>query len=79
LTQAINCATEALMLGSLMMLVSGSRVRRPSSARLSGTFCASVRYSGEFGQDAGRHRDVAGVDDSMPAGAVKVRMMGRNA
>ena len=66
------------MLGSLMMLVSGSSVRRPNSARLSGTFCASLRYSG----NSARMRaatEMSLVRTCTPAGAVKVRMIGRNA
>src|SRR5271154_2214223 len=34
LTAAASCGTEALMLGSLMMLVSGRCVSRPSSPKL---------------------------------------------
>ena len=66
------------MLGSLMMLVSGSNVSRPSSARLSGTRCSSVRYSG----NSARMRaatEMSLVLILMPAGAVKVRMMGKKA
>ncbi|MNY58024.1 hypothetical protein D3C86_1943140 [compost metagenome] len=73
-----NWCTEALMLGSLMMLVSGSSVRRPSSARLFGTFCSSVRKSG----NSPRIRpatEMSLVSTLTPAGAVNARTMGRNA
>jgi hypothetical protein len=66
------------MLGSLMMLVSGSRVRRPSSLRLSGTRCASVRNSG----NSPRMRpatEMSLVVTWIPAGAVNVLTMGRKA
>jgi len=64
------------MLGSLMMLVSGSSVRRPSSARLSGTRCASVRKSG----NSPRMRaatEMSLVVTLIPAGAAKVRTIGK--
>ena len=66
------------MLGSLMMLVSGSSVSRPSSARSSGTFCASVRKS----PNSARMRadtEMSRLAMRMPAGAVKVRRIGRKA
>ena len=66
------------MLGSLMMLASGCSVSLPSSARVSGTRCASVRHSG----NSPRMRaatEMSLVSTSMPAGAVKVRMIGRKA
>ncbi|MNN82187.1 hypothetical protein D3C81_1990960 [compost metagenome] len=70
--------SEALMFGSLMMLVSGSSVRRPSSARLSGTRWSSVRNSG----NSPRMRaatEMSLVSTFTPAGAANVRMMGRKA
>ena len=70
--------TEALMLGSLMMLVPGSWVICPSSARLSGTFCSSVNRSGK----AARMRaatEMSLVVTSISAASVKVRTTGRNA
>ena len=75
---ATSCGTEALMLGSLMMLVSGSCVSRPSSARLSGTRCSSVRKS----ENSARMRaatEMSLVLISMPAGPVKARIIGKNA
>ena len=76
--QDINCPTEALMLGNLMMLVSGSSVRRPNSARLSGTFCASVRHSGNSASTRAA-TEISDSATSTPAGAAKVRITGRNA
>jgi len=73
---AVNCGRDALMLGNLMMLVSGSSVSRPNSARVFGTFCASVKYSG----NSARMRaatEMSLFSISIPAGAVKVRMTGR--
>jgi hypothetical protein len=43
---AFSCGTEALMLGSLMMLASGRVVSSPSSARSSAPFCSAPRKSG---------------------------------
>ena len=66
------------MLGNLIMLVSGINVILPSVAKLSGTFCSSVKYSG----NAARMRaatEMSLFTISTPAGAVKVRMTGRNA
>ena len=40
---ATSCDTDALMLGSLMMLASGLSVSLPSSPRVSGTRCSGVR------------------------------------
>jgi catalase len=57
---SLSCATEALMLGSLMMLASGFSVSLPSSARLSGTRCVFGQVFGKLRQDAPGHRDVAG-------------------
>ncbi len=72
-----SCGTEALMLGSLMIVVSGSWVSRPSSARLSGTRCSSVRQSGK----AARMRAASEMSlgwTSIPAGPVKACTIGRN-
>ncbi len=66
------------MLGSLMMLVSGSSVSRPSSARLSGTFWASLRYSGNSPRMRAATEMSLAVT-AMPAGAVKARTTGRKA
>ncbi|MCY1240045.1 hypothetical protein D9M72_528730 [compost metagenome] len=74
----LSCDTEALMLGSLMMLASGLSVSLPSSARLSGTFWSSLRNSG----NSPRMRaatEMSLVVTLMPAGAVKARTMGRKA
>ncbi len=74
----ISWCTDALMLGSLMMLVSGSSVSRPSSARLSGTRCPSLRNSG----NSPRMRaatEMSLVVTLMPAGLVKARTIGRKA
>jgi hypothetical protein len=76
--QALSWATDALMLGSLMMLASGFRVSLPSSARVSGTRCASVRHSGKVASTRAA-TEMSPVSTLMPAGAVKVRMMGRKA
>ena len=73
---AVNCGTEALMLGNLMMLVSGSRVRRPSSASVLGTFWSS----GKTSENSARIRaatEMSLVSISMPAAAEKVRTTGR--
>jgi hypothetical protein len=66
------------MLGSLMMLASGFRVSLPSSARVSGTRCASVRYSGNW-PSTRLATEMSPVSTLMPAGAVKARTMGRKA
>jgi hypothetical protein len=76
--QAINCETEALMFGSLMMLVSGLSVSRPSSARLSGSFCASLRNSGNSPITRAATEMSLSVT-AMPAGAVNARTIGKKA
>ena len=66
------------MLGNLIMLVSGIKVILPSSAKLSGTFCSSVKYSGNPARiRPATERSL--LTTSTPAGAVKVRMTGRKA
>ena len=66
------------MFGSLMMLVSGIKVILPSSAKLSGTFCSSVKYSGNSARIRAA-TEMSLFTTSTPAGAVKARMTGRNA
>ncbi|EWS63942.1 hypothetical protein Y695_02823 [Hydrogenophaga sp. T4] len=66
------------MLGSLMMLASGFSVSLPSSDNVSGTRCASVRHSGNVAST--RAATEMSLDSTLiPAGAVKVRMMGKKA
>ena len=75
---ANNWGTEALILGSLIMLVSGNKVILPSAAKLSGTFCSAVRQS----ENSDRIRaatEMSLFTTSTPTGAVKVRIIGRNA
>ena len=66
------------MLGSLIMLVSGSKVMRPSSARVLGTLCASVRFSGNS-ERMRAETEMSALMMSIPAGAAKVRTMGKKA
>ena len=64
------------MLGNLMMLVSGNSVKRPSSAKLSGNFCSSVKNSG----NSPKIRAATEMSLSatlIPVGAAKLRMMGK--
>ena len=66
------------MLGNLMMLASGCSVFLPSSASELGTRCASLSTSG----NSPRMRaatEMSLVSMRMPAGAVKVRTIGRKA
>ncbi|CNJ78943.1 Uncharacterised protein [Mycobacterium tuberculosis] len=78
LIAATSCGTEALMLGSLMMLVSGSCVSLPSSARLSGTRWSSVSSSGNSARmRAATEMSLASI--LIPAGSAKARTIGRKA
>jgi hypothetical protein len=73
---AVNWPTEALMLGSLMMLASGLRVSLPSSARLLGARCSA----GSRSENSPRIRPATEMSlsaTSIPADAVKVRMIGK--
>ncbi len=66
------------MLGSLMMLVSGNWVSSPSSVRLSGTRCSSVRRS----ENSARMRAATEMSrdlTSMSAAWAKARTTGRKA
>ena len=72
---SFSWATEALMLGSLTMLASGRSVSLPSSARLSGTRCASVSTSGNCPRMRAA-TEMSLVATSMPAGAAKALTMG---
>ena len=60
------------------MLVSGNKVMRPSSAKLSGTFCSAVKQS-ENSDKMRAATEMSLSTTSTPAGAVKVRIIGRNA
>ena len=66
------------MLGNLIMLVSGSKVILPSSAKLFGTCCSGVRQSGNSAKIRAA-TEISLVTISTPAGAAKVRIIGRNA
>ncbi|SHV03850.1 Uncharacterised protein [Mycobacteroides abscessus subsp. abscessus] len=59
-----------------MMLVSGSCVRRPSSARLSGTRWSSGRYS-ENSERMRAATEMSLVWTSIPAGPANARMIGK--
>ena len=72
---AFSCDTEALMLGSLMMLASGDRVSLPSAARLSGARCSSLRYSGNWPRTRPA-TEMSLVCTSMPATLAKLLTMG---
>ncbi len=66
------------MLGSLMMLASGSSVFLPSSASVLGTRCSSVRYSGNSASTRAA-TEMSALAMWMPAGRVNRRMIGRKA
>ena len=74
---AVSWGKDALMLGSLMMLVSGSKVSFPNSFKVLGTFCASGRKS-ENSASTRAATEMSLCSTSMPAGAVNVRTIGRN-
>jgi len=74
---ASNWATEALMLGSLMMLASGRRVFLPNSAKVLGTRCSGLRTS----ENSPRMRpatEMSLVSTFTPAVPVNARTMGKN-
>ncbi len=73
---AINCATDALILGSLMMLTSGSSVFLPSSASVLGTRCSGVRKSGNSPRTRAA-TEMSLSATSIPATDAKLRTMGR--
>ena len=73
---AINCATDALMLGSLMMFASGCKVSLPKSAKVLGTRCSGLRKS-ENSPKMRLATEISLVSTFTPAGWVKVRMMGK--
>ena len=66
------------MLGNLMMLAFGCNVSLPNSARLLGTFCASVRYSGNSPRMRAATEMSQGIT-SISACAAKLRTSGKNA
>ena len=66
------------MLGSLMMLASGSQRLLAQFGQRVGHALLRRQVLGEIAQDAGRDRDVA-LLDAMPAGLVKARTIGRKA
>ena len=61
-----------------MMLVSGNKVIRPSSAKLSGTCCSGVKQS-ENSDKIRAATEMSLFTICTPAGAVNVRMIGKNA
>jgi hypothetical protein len=75
---AFSCGTEALMLGSLMMLASGSSVFLPSSVSVSGTRCSGLKLSGNWPSTRAA-TEMSLVSTRTPAGAAKARITGRNA
>eukprot|EP00952_Eustigmatos_sp_NYUAD-ZCMA_P001343 6022-Eustigmatos_ZCMA.PRE.1 len=60
------------------MLASGLSVSLPSSARSSDWRCSSLRYSGKAASTRPA-TEMSRVSTWIPAGAAKVRMMGRKA
>ena len=74
---AFSCGTEALMLGSLMMLASGFLASSPSSARASPTRCSSVRQSPNAAMMRPA-REMSRVSTSTPAVEAKASMIGMN-
>ena len=60
-----------------MILVFGSWVRRPSSAKLSGTRCSSVKYSGNSAKIRAA-TEMSLVSTEIPAGLVKASTIGKN-
>ena len=74
---AFSCGTEALTLGSLMMLASGLSVRAPSSARASGTRWAGGRRSEKL-ERMRAATEMSRNSTLMSACFVKACTMGRN-
>ena len=72
---AFSCGTEALTLGSLMMLASGWVASVPSSARSSLTFWSSCRKSGNCDRMRAAS-EISRVSTAMPAVRVKASTMG---
>ena len=66
------------MLGNLIMFVSGNKVILPSAPKLSGTCCSGVKQSLNSAKIRAA-TEISLVTISTPAGAVKVRIIGRNA
>ena len=73
-----SCGTDALMLGSLMMLAPGPLTISPSSPSVSDTRCAAVRRSGNCAITRAA-TEMSIFSTAMPAGSVKRRMMGSSA
>ena len=72
---AFSCGTEALMLGSLMMLASGFLASSPSSDSASATRCSSLKCSG----NCARIRPASEMSrrsSSIAAAAVNASMIG---
>ena len=65
------------MLGSLMTLAPGSLTSSPSSARSSGRFWLSDRWSGKLARMRPAS-EMSLVPTEIPAGRVNARMIGRN-
>ena len=63
------------MLGSLMILASGVFASSPSSINASDCFWFSVKFSGKFAIILPA-REISCIVTSMPAGSVKVLMIG---
>ena len=59
---ARSCGTEALMFGSLMMLVSGSCVSAAKLGQVVGHALLFGQVIGKLGQDTCRQREVTGLD-----------------
>jgi hypothetical protein len=75
LIAAFNCGTEALTLGSLMILASGFSVSSPSQVRSSLSFWLAVRFSGKFAMIRPA-KEISRVSTSTPAALVKACTIG---
>ena len=65
------------MLGSLMILVSGSKVNLPNSDNESGTRCCSVNTSGNSANTRAA-TEISLAVTSIPAGLANARTTGKN-
>ena len=73
----LSWGSDALTLGSLMMLASGVVARAPSSPRVSGTRCSVVSRSGNWARMRAA-REMSRVSTSTPAARANASMTGSN-
>ncbi len=72
---SFSCGTEALILGSLMMLASGVFASSPSSPSASDTRCCSSRRSGNWARMRPAS-EMSRSSISIPAAPANARMIG---